>query len=233
MTSNSAFAYTINKDTICALATPNGSGAIAIIRLSGPNSFSIGDSIFTPSNKEASISIAETHKLLFGVIKNEENEILDEVLISVFRNPHSYTGEDSIEISCHGSEYIQQKILELLITKGARLANPGEYTMRAFGNGKLDLSQAEAVADLISSHSKTSHHLALRQMRGGYSKKIKELRSELVNFASLIELELDFSEEDIEFANRDKLFELLNKLKKEITELVSSFAIGNVIKKGI
>lgn len=233
MVSNSAYSYVVNKDTICAVATPSGVGAIAVIRLSGPESFSVGDAIFTPYRKGVSIQSSKTHKLLFGVIKNNEGEIVDEVLISVFRNPHSYTGEDSIEISCHGSEYIQQKLLELLFSKGVRLANPGEYTMRAFANGKLDLSQAEAVADLISSHSKTSHDLAIKQMRGGYSKKIKELRSELVNFASLIELELDFSEEDVEFADRKKFFELIDKLKAELVQLINSFSIGNVIKKGI
>lgn len=220
------------KDTICALATPPGTGAIALIRVSGDDSFSIIDRIFTPAKKDLSIADAGTHTIVFGNIKSDD-ELIDEVLVYVYREPNSYTGQDSVEISCHGSPWIQQKIIETLIQKGARLANAGEFTMRAFLNGKFDLSQAEAVADLIASNSKYSHDLALDQMRGGFSQKIKELRTELVNFASLIELELDFSEEDVEFADREKINEILKKLKAEISALLNSFSIGNVLKKGI
>ena len=232
MSSQSALAYTVKDDTICALATPSGAGAIAVIRVSGPHTYEIMDKIFRPAGKKP-LSEAPTHTLRYGNILKEDGEVLDEVLVSLFRKPNSYTGEDAVEISCHGSVYIQQKLLELLMEKGARLAQPGEFTMRAFSNGKMDLSQAEAVNDLISAHSKTSHELALNQMRGGYSSRIKDLREKLLNFASLIELELDFSEEDVEFANRDELMDLLTKLKKEINELVQSFSVGNVIKQGI
>jgi tRNA modification GTPase len=221
-----------NNDTICALATAPGSSAIAVIRLSGPESISIIKDIFKPVNKKLDINNADSHTLHFGTI-HDGDELLDEVLISIFRNPKSYTGEDSIEISCHGSMFIQQNIMELLIAKGARLAQPGEFTMRGFFNGKFDLSQAEAVADLIASNSKSSHNLALNQMRGGYSNRIKDLRTELVNFASLIELELDFSEEDVEFADRSNLTKLLIKIKDEVQKLIDSFAVGNVLKKGI
>ncbi|MFZ4399913.1 MAG: tRNA uridine-5-carboxymethylaminomethyl(34) synthesis GTPase MnmE [Bacteroidales bacterium] len=220
------------QDTICALATASGIAAISVIRISGEKSFEICNQVFHRKNKKTANNELKSHHIYFGTVNNEE-EIIDEVLLSVFKSPHSYTGEDAIEISCHGSTYIQQKILELLIDKGCRMAKPGEFTMRAFLNGKLDLSQAEAVADLISSHSKTSHHLALEQMRGGFSSKIKELRQELVNFASLIELELDFSEEDVEFADRAQLSFLLSTLKNEISALVNSFALGNVLKHGI
>lgn len=221
-----------NGDTICALSTPPGVGAIAVIRVSGDKTFKICDKIFHPQNKKVKLKTSESHKIYFGLIKDKDN-ILDEVLISVFKNPHSYTGEDSVEISCHGSEFIQQKIIELLLKQGIRLAEPGEFTLRAFLNGKFDLSQAEAVADLIASHSKTSHELAINQMRGGFSDKIKKLRKQLINFSSLIELELDFSEEDVEFADREKLSELLSELKNEVTTLIDSFSIGNVLKKGI
>ncbi len=221
-----------DPDTICAIATPPGQGAIAVIRLSGPESLSISESIFIPKNKKLKLSEAASHTLHFGAIGTEE-DILDEVLISIFREPNSYTGENAVEISCHGSSYIQQKILELLLDRGARNAKPGEFTMRAFLNGRFDLSQAEAVADLIAASSKTSHDLALQQMRGGFSMKIKDLRQKLLDFASLIELELDFSEEDVEFADRSKLKELLDELKEEMTRLVASFSFGNVIKTGI
>jgi len=220
------------NDTICALATPPGSGALSLIRVSGSNAFAIGDKIFKPQKKNTTITSSPTHTILFGNIGNE-GELIDEVLVSVFRNPKSFSGEDSIEISCHGSPYIQQRIIQLLVENGARMAKPGEFTLRAFLNGKFDLSQAEAVADLIASNAKFSHDLALDQMRGGFSSKIKELRAELVNFASLIELELDFSEEDVEFADRNNLQELLEKLKKEISGLMVSFSVGNVLKNGI
>jgi tRNA modification GTPase len=220
------------RDTICALATPPGFSAIAVIRISGKEAFNVCEQIFHPKNKMIHLSEAKSHTLHFGIIKNGD-EILDEVLVSIFREPHSYTGENAIEISCHGSDYIQQKIIELLIDKGLRLAIPGEFTLRAFLNGKYDLSQAEAVADLISAHSKSSHDLALDQMRGTYSDKIKELRRQMINFTSLLELELDFSEEDVEFANRGEFDKLLSLLTSEVQTLIESFSIGNVLKKGI
>ncbi len=223
---------TDSNSTICALATPPGSSAISVIRISGPNSFNACDKIFKPKNKKTQLFKVDSHTIHFGEIKGKSG-IIDEVLVSVFRGPNSYTGEDSIEISTHGSEYIQHRLIELLIDNGLRMAKPGEFTFRAFLNGKFDLSQAEAVADLIASHSKTSHDLALNQMRGYYSDTIKELRDQLLNFASLIELELDFSEEDVEFANREELDKLLKKIKKEISVLIKSFSIGNVLKKGI
>lgn len=221
-----------NTDTICALATPPGSSAIAVIRVSGPETFPIIEKLFHPRNPEVSISGSETHKVYLGIIQDSK-EIIDEVLLSVFKNPQSYTGEDSVEISCHGSEYIQQKIIEAIVNQGARIADPGEFTMRGFMNGKFDLSQAEAVADLIASNSKSSHDLALQQMRGGFSSKIKELRQQLVDFTSLIELELDFSEEDVEFADRSELNKLLKSLHGELKRLTESFKLGNVLKHGI
>jgi len=219
-------------ETICAIATPPGQGAIAIIRLSGPDALLICEEIFSPKKIDLKITEAATHTIHFGTIYKDQ-EILDEVLVSVFREPHSYTGENAVEISCHGSSYIQQKIVELLISKGARHAKPGEFTLRAFLNGKFDLSQAEAVADLIAASSRSAHDLALQQMRGGFSKKISELRISLLDFASLIELELDFSQEDVEFADRKALVKLLEEIKEEITRLVSSFSYGNVMKTGI
>lgn len=219
------------KDTICALATPAGVGAIAMIRLSGPESFSIIDQIFKPRSSSP-ISKAAGHTLHLGDLRGDEG-IIDEVLVSVFRAPHSYTGDDAIEISCHGSPYIQQKIIELLINSGARMATAGEFTMRAFVNGKFDLAQAEAVADLIASGSKYAHDLALDQMRGGFSDKIKKLRQELLDFASMVELELDFAEEDVEFADRSKIGKILDGLESEINVLIKSFQVGNVLKNGI
>lgn len=220
------------NDTICALSTPPGTGAIAVIRLSGPKTFEIVETLFRSSKKEFSLNTVPSHTIHFGTI-GDADHILDEVLLSVFKSPNSYTGEDAVEISCHGSIYIQQKLLELLLNKGLRLANPGEFTLRAFLNGKFDLSQAEAVADLIASHSTTSHDLALHQVRGGFSRKIKDLREKLLQFTALIELELDFSEEHVEFADRKDLLNLLLELKHEIILLISSFSVGNVIKKGI
>ncbi len=219
-------------DTICALATPSGTGAIAVIRLAGPDTFGLAEAVFKSNGRKSALSKAKSHTLHYGTI-HDNGDLIDEVLVSIFKAPNSYTGEDVIEISCHGSPYIQQKIIELLIRKGARMARPGEFTMRAFLNGKFDLSQAEAVADLIAANSRYSHDLALEQMRGGFSAKIAQLRSELVNFASLIELELDFSEEDVEFADRKKLMELLQNLKHEISGLLKSFSVGNVLKNGI
>jgi tRNA modification GTPase len=221
------------NDTITALATPHGSGAIAVIRLSGKKSFGIIDKIFFGKELQPKkVSSEKGYTVHFGLIA-EDGIIVDEVLVTVFKNPHSYTGEDSIEISCHGSVYIQQQILQLLLKHGARMANAGEFTLRAFLNGKFDLSQAEAVADLIASNSGLSHQVAMQQMRGGFSNKIKVLRDHLVNFASLIELELDFSEEDVEFANRADLKKLIQQIIGIIEKLVQSFEVGNVIKNGI
>jgi tRNA modification GTPase len=219
-------------ETICAIATAPGQGAIAIIRLSGPDALRICEETFLPKKKDLKITKADTHTIHFGTIL-KDREILDEAMVSIFREPHSYTGENAVEISCHGSPYIQQKIVELLISKGARQAKPGEFTLRAFLNGKFDLSQAEAVADLIAASSRSAHDLALQQMRGGFSKKIGELRARLLDFASLIELELDFSQEDVEFADRTALVNLLNEVKSEIVYLISSFSYGNVLKSGI
>ena len=220
-------------DTICALATAPGLGAIAVIRISGPNTFKIIASVFkTKKGQSKNFSTLASHTLHFGDIVLD-NQTLDEVLISVFKNPHSYTGQDTIEISCHGSTYIQQQILQLLQRNGARLAEPGEFTLRAFLNGKLDLSQAEAVADLISSQHASAHQTAMQQLRGGYSHTIQELRTQLLNFASLIELELDFAEEDVEFANRDQLSKLVHELLKSVRTLRESYATGNALKNGI
>ncbi len=223
----------ILNDTITALATPHGSGAIAVIRMSGKKTFQIIDELFFDKGlRSKKIAEQKGYTIHFGIIA-EGDIVIDEVLVSVFRNPHSYTGEDSVEISCHGSPYIQQQILQLLLKHGARMANPGEFTLRAFLNGKFDLSQAEAVADLIASNSGLSHQVAMQQMRGGFSSKIKILRDHLVNFASLIELELDFSEEDVEFADRTDLKKLVHSIIGIIEKLVMSFEVGNVIKNGI
>lgn len=215
------------KDTICALATGSGLGAIAVIRISGIETINICNEIFSKNLVDV-----KSHTIHFGTIKNGE-EVIDEVLLSIFKNPHSFTGEDVVEISCHGSKFIQQKILQLFTEHGARIADPGEFTLRAFSNGKMDLSQAEAVADLIASESKKAHQIAITQMRGGFSDDLKILRDQLINFASLIELELDFPEEDVEFANRKQFNKLLLLIKKKITKLIDSFQLGNVIKNGI
>lgn len=216
-------------DTIVALATPQGIGAIGVIRLSGAEAISIIESAFKGKNLDQALS----HTLHFGKIISAENEIIDEVLVSLFKAPHSYTGENVVEISCHGSQFILQRVMELMVAKGARGAEPGEFTLRAFLNKKLDLSQAEAVADLIASDTKSSHQLAMHQMRGGFAKVIGDLRSELINFAALIELELDFSEEDVEFANRTHLIALIDKIQAVIHPLTASFQLGNVIKNGV
>lgn len=219
------------NDSIVALATPSGAGAIAIIRISGEDAITIGNSVFQ-SIKGKDLTKQKSHTLHLGhVIDNQKT--LDQVLVSIFKGPHSYTGENTIEISCHGSTYIQQQIIQLLLRKGCRMANPGEFTLRAFLNGKLDLSQAEAVADLISSDNEASHQIAMQQMRGGFSNEIAKLREELLNFASLIELELDFAEEDVEFADRTQFHELLNRIEFVLKRLIDSFAVGNVIKNGI
>ena len=218
-------------DSIVALATPSGAGAISIIRVSGPDAIEIGASVFK-SIKNKDLKQQKTHTLHLGHII-DEGKTLDEVLISIFKGPNSYTGENTIEISCHGSTYIQQQIIQLLLRKGCRMADAGEFTLRAFLNGKLDLSQAEAVADLISSDNEASHQIAMQQMRGGFSCEIARLREELLNFASLIELELDFAEEDVEFADRTQFHELLNRIEFVLKRLIDSFAVGNVIKNGI
>jgi tRNA modification GTPase len=219
------------NDSIVALATPSGAGAISIIRVSGPDAIEIGASVFK-SIKNKDLKLQKTHTLHLGHII-DEGKTLDEVLISIFKGPNSYTGENTIEISCHGSTYIQQQIIQLLLRKGCRMADAGEFTLRAFLNGKLDLSQAEAVADLISSDNEASHQIAMQQMRGGFSNEIAKLREELLNFASLIELELDFAEEDVEFADRTQFHELLNRIEFVLKRLIDSFAVGNVIKNGI
>ena len=219
------------NDTIIALATPSGAGAIAVIRLSGPDSIQMVDSVFKSIHTKK-LSTQKTHTIHLGHIIDASRP-LDEVLVSVFKNPTSYTGEDVIEISCHGSSYIQQEIIQLFVRNGARIANPGEFTLRAFLNAKLDLSQAEAVADLIASDNKASHQIAMQQMRGGFSNEIKALRDELLNFASLIELELDFSEEDVEFADRKQFENLVTRISSVLKHLIDSFSTGNVIKNGI
>ena len=221
------------NDIIVALATAHGSSAIAIIRLSGPEVLNIVEPfIYTKNLKKISLKNKPSHSVNFALIVFQDN-IIDEVLITLFKNPNSYTGQDSIEISCHGSPFIQQKLLQLFLSQGARMANAGEFTLRAFLNGKLDLSQAEAVSDLIASNSALSHQFAMQQMRGGFSTKINQLRQNLINFASLIELELDFSEEDVEFANRDDLKKLISTIYSVIEALIQSFELGNVIKNGI
>ena len=221
----------ISQETIVALASPSGAGAIAVIRLSGTGALTIAEQVFQPVSGK-SLSKQKTHTIHLGHIL-DEGKVLDQVLLSIFKNPHSYTGEDVIEISCHGSTYIQQQIIQLLLRKGCRMAQAGEFTLRAFLNGKLDLSQAEAVADLISSDNEASHQIAMQQMRGGFSNEIAKLREELLNFASLIELELDFAEEDVEFADRTQFSELLTRIEFVLKRLIDSFAIGNVIKNGI
>ncbi|MTE25967.1 tRNA uridine-5-carboxymethylaminomethyl(34) synthesis GTPase MnmE [Winogradskyella ouciana] len=222
----------MHNDTIVALATPSGSGAIAVIRLSGKNAIGIADRHFRSVIDQKSLSNQKTHTIHLGHIIDGD-KTLDEVLVSVFKNPNSYTGEDVVEISCHGSQYIQQEIIQLFLRQGCRMATAGEFTLRAFLNGKLDLSQAEAVADLISSDNEASHQIAMQQMRGGFSSEIAKLREELLNFASLIELELDFAEEDVEFADRTQFKELIERINFVLKRLIDSFAVGNVIKNGI
>lgn len=217
-----------NSETIVALATPSGVGAIAVIRVSGSETFPIVNKLFRGKNLEKQAS----HTIHFGTIRDGEM-IVDEVLVSLFKAPASYTREDTIEISCHGSDFIIQKILKLIIREGARLANAGEFTQRAFLNGQLDLAQAEAVADLIASDSEASHQTAINQIRGGFSKQIAQLREQLINFASLIELELDFGEEDVEFADRDDLRQLIFRIQTVLIPLIESFELGNVIKNGV
>ena len=221
----------IDNDNIIALATASGSGAISIIRVSGPKTIEITDSLFK-SKDDSNLLEKNSHTITLGDIV-DGSRVIDEVLVSLFISPKSYTGENVVEISCHGSSYVQKEIIKLFIDNGCRAAKAGEFTLRAFLNGKIDLSQAEAVADLISSKSSASHKIALDQMRGGFKSDIKELRQQLLDFASLIELELDFTEEDVEFANLKELTKLIHKIKNTISILIDSFATGNVIKNGI
>ena len=220
---------TLLNDTIVALATPPGIGALGIIRISGSEAIPIVNSIFKGKN----LSKATSHTIHLGTIRDDEGTIIDEVLVSIFKAPRSYTKEDVIEISGHGSHYVLQKVLNLLVLKGARLAKPGEFTQKAFLNGRLDLAQAEAVADLIASENASMQQTAIKQMRGGFSCEIRKLREELIHFASMIELELDFAEEDVTFTNREGLIELINKILTLTASLISSFEYGNAIKNGI
>ena len=227
----------LNQDTIVALATPSGAGAVAIVRISGDKAIEIAGKVFR-SVRNKDLTKQKTHTIHLGHIVDPstgsgQDKILDQVLVSIFKNPSSYTGEDVVEISCHGSSFIQQQIIQLLLRQGCRMAGAGEFTLRSFLNGKMDLSQAEAVADLINSDNEASHQIAMQQMRGGFSNEIAKLREELLNFASLIELELDFSEEDVEFADRTQFRELLNRIEFVLKRLIDSFAVGNVIKNGI
>ena len=222
----------IKNDTIIALATPAGVGAISVIRLSGDNAIDIVSDFFTSVNNKKSLKNQKTHTIHLGHIVNN-GVVLDEVLVSVFKNPQSYTGENVVEISCHGSSFIQQEIIQLFLQNGCRMADNGEFTMRAFLNGKMDLSQAEAVADVIASNSAASHQIAIQQMRGGITNELKELRAQLLDFAALIELELDFSGEDVEFADRTKFKELVTKITFVLKRLIDSFAFGNAMKNGI
>lgn len=219
-------------DTICAISTPPGCGGIAVIRISGDNALQTADAIFQ-SPRQKKIADAAPYTMLYGNVVTTAGEIIDTVVAAVYRAPHSFTGEDVVEITCHGSEYIQQKILELLITAGCRMATPGEYTRRAYLNKKIDLAQAEGIVDVIAARTAASHRLAMTQMRGEFSSKLNELRQKMIDFASLIELELDFSEEEVEFADRTRLFSLANELQSRITRLVESFTTGNAIKNGI
>lgn len=219
--------------TICAISTAPGMGGIAVIRVSGTTALSTVDQIYRPLQKDVKLIDQAAYTLSHGQILTPDEVVIDEVLVTVFRAPHSFTGEDVIEIACHGSTFIQQTILELLIKTGCELAQPGEFTQRAFLNGKMDLSQAEAVADLIASTSSGAHRMALNQMRGGFSEKLNQLRTQLLNFVSLVELELDFSEEDVEFANREQLKTLATGIEAHIRKLAESFRVGNAIKKGI
>ncbi len=214
-------------DTICAVSTASGKGAIALIRLSGRNSISITEKFFSKELKDK-----DGHTAHFGIIRFQD-QIIDEVLVTIFKNKSSFTGEEMVEIACHGSSFIQEQILDLVLTNGGRMASPGEFSLRAFLNGKMDLSQTEAIADLISAGSKAAHNVAMNQMRGGFSSEIMELRQKLMDFASLVELELDFSQEDVEFADREELYNLVRLVKEKVERLVDSFKLGNVIKNGV
>ena len=221
----------INQETIIALATPNGLGAISVIRISGLNAISVTEKLFKPKGNKK-LSNQKSHTVHLGHLMKNGHE-LDEVLVTLFKGPHSYTGENTIEISCHGSTFIQQEIIDLFIENGIRVANPGEFTLRAFINGKMDLNQAEAVADLIASENEGSHKLAMEQMKNGFSNDLKKLRAELLHFSSMIELELDFSQEDVEFAERSEFKKLTVRIQNELEKLIDSFKSGNVLKNGI
>jgi len=219
-------------EPIVALSSAPGMGAIALIRLSGKDCIELVDRVFRPIGQKGSLTQKDGYTMHYGRIERD-GHIVDEVVAGIFKGPHSYTGEDVVEVSCHGSVYIQGALIDLFLDGGARLAEPGEFTLRAFRNGKMDLSQAEAVSDLIASESAAAHQVAMQQMRGGFSSEIASLREELIHFASMIELELDFAEEEVEFANRDQLQELINRIKTVLKKLIDSFALGNVIKNGI
>lgn len=219
-------------DTICALSTPQGMGAIAVIRVSGPATFSVLERFFRPAGQRHALATAKPYTLVYGTLYEQEERV-DEVMIGLYRAPQSYTGQDVAEISCHGSVYIQERIVRMLLSAGVRMAEPGEYTLRAFFNGKMDLSQAEGVADLIASESEAAHRVAYQQMRGGISEEIRGLREELIQFASLVELELDFTEEDVEFADKAQLTELVAKIQRVVQRLLESYGTGNVIKNGV
>ena len=223
--------YIRNEDTICAPATVPGTGAISVIRVSGPEALSVADK--TVMCRKGTISDAPGYTIRFGTVTAADGSVLDEVLVSVFRAPHSYTGEDSVEISCHASSYIVSSLMDLLYAAGARAAEPGEFTQRAFINGKMDLAQAEAVADVISSQNAAAHRVAFKQMKGGFSTELKSMRAELLEIVSLMELELDFSEEDVEFADRSRLDTLLDAIIGHISRLIDSFRLGNAIKNGV
>lgn len=223
----------LNNNTICAIATAPG-GAIGIIRISGPKAISIADRIFRPVGSTLSLSERKAYTLAFGNIVNANNDVVDEVLVSIFRAPHSYTGENSVEISCHGSAYVLQQVMLLLTENGCVPAGPGEFTQRAFLNGKMDLSQAEAVADLISSTNKATHDMAMSQLKGHFSNELADLRAHLLKLTSLLELELDFSDhEELEFADRSELYTLANDIHKRLLSLARSFEVGNALKNGI
>lgn len=220
------------QETIIASATPPGSSAIAVIRLSGKDALKLVDQCFYNQHNQQVLLHKKSHTLSFGYLANGQ-EVIDEVVAAVYKSPHSYTGEDTVEISCHGSPYIQEQIIHLFLLQGARLASPGEFTLRAFLNGKMDLTKAEAVADLIASNSKASHRMAISQMRGGFGNDLKALRQQLIDFAALIELELDFSEEDVEFADRQRFVALINQIQQQIKPLMNSFKLGNALKNGV
>lgn len=220
-------------DTICAICTPAGRGAVAMLRLSGPKAITIADSVFSSPANGKRLSDQKAMTLHFGHAHDKAGAVIDDVIVSIFRAPHSFTGEDTVEFSCHGSSVIQRQLLQSLVDAGARLATPGEFSKRAFVNGKMDLSQAEAVADLIASESDAARRVAYDQLRGGFSRQLEDLRQQLVHFSSLVELELDFSDEDVEFANRDELSELIGHIQGVVTRLADSFRLGNAIKQGI
>ena len=223
--------YIKNEDTICAPATIPGTGAISVIRVSGPDALTIADKVITC--RKGCVSEAKGYTIKFGTVYDDSGTVIDEVLVSVFRAPHSYTGENSVEISCHASSYIVSSLMDLLYAAGARAADPGEFTQRAYLNGKMDLAQAEAVADVIASQNAAAHRIAFKQMKGGFSSELRDMRSELLELVSLMELELDFSEEEVEFADRSRLDDLLNALVAHITRLIDSFKLGNAIKNGV